>query len=435
MEHWVVRARSQVRGQERGAREVWPHAESLRVAYLVPPPTVFMLYLHIPFCKQACSYCNFHFSTSMKTRPAVLEGIRRELRLLREYLPPGPVPSVYFGGGTPSLLTGEELDSIFTVLYDVGYLGAGAPAEITLEANPDDLTDDAIALLAASPVNRLSIGIQSFFEADLRFMNRAHSATEALVAVDKVAAAGFTDLSIDLIYGGQTTSDVMWAENLRRATALGVNHISAYALTVEPKTALGRRVATGQVVDTDEEKFARHFHLLVDHLTAADYAHYEISNFCRPGHVSRHNSGYWSGRAYLGVGPGAHSFDGQRTRRWNVSNNARYAKVWAEINDPADFAAAAGLLYEEEQLSLADRYNEYIMTGLRRSEGVNADRLAEEFGLDLAGHFVRSQAQNLAAGYFQSAPGPVYRLTRAGLMRADGIAADGFWVADDPERA
>lgn len=402
-----------------------------------------MLYLHIPFCKQACSYCNFHFSTSMKTRDAVIDGICKELRMRRGELPAGPVPSVYFGGGTPSLLTEAELGRIFGVFFEEGYLGktrsprspgAAAPggsevqAEVTLEANPDDLDEATIAILAASPINRLSIGIQSFFEEDLRFMNRAHNAAEARAAVEKVNRAGFHDVSIDLIYGGQTTTDAMWAENLRIATALGVTHISAYALTVEPKTALGIKVAKGKVADTDDAKFDRHFNLLVDHLTRHGYRHYEISNFCLPGHESRHNSGYWSGQPYLGIGPGAHGFDGDRTRRWNVSNNAAYAKAWAEINTPADLAAADGFLYDTETLTDTDRYNEYIMTGLRRDAGVSVQDLKRLFGAEKARYFTDNQGKNIAAGLFLDTTSGVYRLSRAGIMRADGVGADGFWV-------
>ena len=399
-----------------------------------------MLYLHIPFCKQACSYCNFHFSTSMRTRPAVLDGIDKELRLRRAELPPGPVPSVYFGGGTPSLLTPQELDRIFTTLRSAGYLGADAGAgvvgeagahpgsEITLEANPDDLDDATVATLAASPVNRLSIGIQSFFAEDLRFMNRAHSAAEARSAVQRVNRAGFDDVSIDLIYGGQTTTDAMWAENLRIATDLGVPHISAYALTVEPRTALGVRVARGNVPDTDDAKFSRHFETLVDHLTAHGYRHYEISNFCLPGRASRHNSGYWSGQPYLGIGPGAHGFDGRAERRWNVSHNATYAQAWRDIDDRSDYLAAADLLYQTEQLSPTDRYNEYVMTALRRDVGLSLTELTERFGAALADYFARSQRGNRAAGLFAETDGDHYRLTRAGRMRADGIAGDAFYV-------
>jgi oxygen-independent coproporphyrinogen-3 oxidase len=400
-----------------------------------------MLYLHIPFCKQACSYCNFHFSTNLKPRRAVLDALENELRFRRHELPSGPVPSIYFGGGTPSLLTAEELDRIFGVLVEMEYLGrqrAGAKdngeeqtfPEITLEANPDDLDQATIDMLAASPVNRLSIGVQSFFEEDLRFMNRAHNAEEARRAIDATVAAGFHNSSIDLIYGGQTTSDEMWAENLRIAADLGVHHISSYALTVEPKTALGHQVAAGKVADTDDDKFSRHFDMLIDGLTAAGYEHYEISNFCLPGQQSRHNSGYWSGQAYLGVGPGAHSFDGQRRRRWNVANNNRYAKLWPDIDSSEAYAAADGLLYEQESLTDTDRYNEYVMTGLRRPVGIPLANLEDQFGPEKRAHFVESQRENVATGYFQpiDESAPVYALSRAGWKLADGIAADAFWV-------
>lgn len=394
-----------------------------------------MLYLHIPFCKQACAYCNFHFSTSMKTRPAVMDGINKELTLRRDELAAGPVPSIYFGGGTPSLLTETELERLFNSFREYGYLGAAAGAkiggesiEITLEANPDDLDEATIGVLRNSPVNRLSIGIQSFFEEDLRFMNRTHSAAEARTAVEKVNRAGFHDVSIDLIYGGQTTTDEMWAENLRMATDLGVTHISAYALTVEPKTALGVQVAKGNVPDTDDAKFDRHFNMLVDHLTSHGYRHYEVSNFALPNHESKHNSGYWSGQPYLGIGPGAHGFDGDRVRRWNVSNNAAYAKALKEIYTPEDLAAAEGFLFETEVLTDRDRYNEYIMTSLRRAEGVSLSDLERLFGAAAVNYFTKSQKENLAAGLFHDLAGGRYRLTKAGITRADGVASDGFWV-------
>ena len=369
----------------------------------------------------------------MKTRPSVLAGMHKELRLRRDELPAGPVPSIYFGGGTPSLLTAPELSDFFDTFRGTQYLGADAGAreggkepEITLEANPDDLDEATIQTLAASPVNRLSIGIQSFFEEDLRFMNRAHSATEARAAVQKVNRAGFHDVSIDLIYGGQTTTDAMWAENLRIATDLGVNHVSAYALTVEPQTALGIQVERGKVADTDDNKFARHFDTLVDHLTTHGYRHYEVSNFALPGHESRHNSGYWSGQPYLGIGPGAHGFDGSRTRRWNVSNNAAYAKAMASITTPTDLAAAEGYLYESEVLTDGERYNEYVMTALRRDEGVSLTELHRLFGAESVPYFAKSQEGNVAQGLFHDVSDGRYRLTRAGIARADGVAADGF---------
>ncbi len=386
-----------------------------------------MLYLHIPYCKQACSYCNFHFSTNLKGRGEMIDALVRELRVRRGELPAGNVPSIYFGGGTPSLLTGEELNRLFAAIGEAGYWNGKTGIEITLEANPDDLTPETIAVLAASPVNRLSIGIQSFDEADLRFMNRAHSAEEARTAVRKVVAAGFDDLSIDLIYGAQTTSDATWQRNLDIATGLGVNHLAAYALTVEPKTALGHRVATGVVPDTSDAKFSRHFDRLIDHLTGAGYEHYEISNFARPGHRSRHNSGYWTGQPYLGVGPGAHSFDGVNRRRWNVANNARYTKVWSATETVEDFEAAGPLLFEEEILSRDERYNEYVMTGLRRKEGITLNELREQFGAELARHFTQAIQAAVQAGYVDHTENiQVYRLTRSGLAVADGVAADAF---------
>ena len=398
-----------------------------------------MLYLHIPFCKQACSYCNFHFSTSMRTRPAVLAAMDRELRLRRTELPAGPVPSVYFGGGTPSLLTDEELDLLFRTLLDEGYLGAAAGAgegtkqqglpEITLEANPDDLDDRTLETLTLTPVNRLSIGIQSFFDEDLRFMNRAHSAAEARSVIRRAQDHGWRNLSVDLIYGGQTTTDAMWADNLKMVTDLGVSHVSAYALTVEPGTALGANVARGKVADTDDARFERQFAMLVDHLTTHGFRHYEISNFCLPGKESHHNSGYWSGRPYVGVGPGAHSFDGVRTRRWNVSNNALYAKAWTDIESPTDYAAAEQLLYECEVLTDDERYNEYVMTSLRRDTGVTLAELEQRFGAERARHFAASQQANVEAGLFAPTAGGIYRLTPAGRTRADGVASDAFLVS------
>ncbi|MBB4080271.1 oxygen-independent coproporphyrinogen-3 oxidase [Lewinella aquimaris] len=352
----------------------------------------------------------------------------RELAVRREELPGGSVPTIYFGGGTPSLLTSTELEGLFAEIRRAGYWRGELETEITFEANPDDLTADVIRMLADSPVNRLSIGIQSFNEEDLRFMNRAHDARQALTAVEKVREVGFDNLSIDLIYGAQTTSDLTWQQNLEFATELEVDHIAAYALTVEPKTALGHRVATGAVPDTSDERFATHFGMLIDHLTATGYEQYEISNFARPGHRSRHNSGYWTGQPYLGIGPGAHSFDGKNRRRWNVSNNNRYAKVWPEVGDYSAYLDVGPLLFEEENLSLKDRYNEYVMTGLRRIEGITPGEISRKFGADLAQYFESEMAAHLANGNLRPLTAEnIYRLSRRGLEVADGVAADAFY--------
>jgi oxygen-independent coproporphyrinogen-3 oxidase len=384
-----------------------------------------LLYLHIPYCKQACSYCNFHFSTNLKTRTDVLGALIRELEVRREELPSGPVPTIYFGGGTPSLLTEKELHDLFAALESAGYYDPATEQEITLEANPDDLTPTVIKTLARSPINRLSIGIQSFSETDLRFMNRAHDAEQALQAVDRARSAGIDNLSIDLIYGGQTTDNDTWQRNLDIATSLAVDHVAAYALTVEPGTALGHRVAMGTTPDTSDDRFDRQLNMLIDHLSGAGYEHYEISNFARPGRRSRHNSGYWTGQAYLGVGPGAHSFDGNNTRRWNVSNNARYARVWRDIDAYVDFRAAGPLLYEEETLTDRDRYNEFVMTGLRRTEGIDTEELTTTFGERYRQLFVREIGPALQAGHIYQERN-VYRLSRAGIPYADGIAAAAF---------
>ncbi|MEZ4994900.1 MAG: radical SAM family heme chaperone HemW, partial [Saprospiraceae bacterium] len=274
------------------------------------------LYLHIPYCKQACHYCNFHFSTTLHNREGMIEAIVQEMKLRRAALPSVPLASVYLGGGTPSLLTHEELNRIFSTIYEL--FSISEDAEITLEANPDDLNLEAIRHLKDTPVNRLSIGIQSFSEEDLRFMNRAHNAIEARTSIEYVQDAGFENLTIDLIYGTPTTTDRQWARNMEIALEYDIPHISCYALTVEPRTALAHFVKKGKVPSPDEDQAVRQFEQLMDIMELEGFEHYEISNFARPGWHARHNSSYWRGKPYLGIGPAAHSFDGDRTRSWNV---------------------------------------------------------------------------------------------------------------------
>lgn len=389
-----------------------------------------MLYLHIPFCKQACSYCNFHFSTSSKGRDEVLAAMHRELEARAPEWSQHQFRTVYFGGGTPSLLTAEELSAFISIInhYDPPQDHTGY-REITLEANPDDLTDDKVAALANSPVNRLSIGIQSFAQVDLRFMNRAHTATEAATVLDRVKRAGFQDISVDLIYGSPTTTDAIWEDNISRIIDQGVAHISAYALTVEPRTALAHQVKTGQVKSPSEERFSHQYLRLIERLTEAGYEHYEISNFALPGRYSRHNTAYWRGLPYAGIGPSAHSFDGTGTRWWNIANNALYTKGMSTVRTEADYHEAPGL-YEAEKLSRSDRYNEFIMTGLRTQWGVAVADLRERFGEDFRRHFIDSMADAIQLGYFEVSylEKGLYRLTPAGRRLADGIASDGFWL-------
>ncbi|MCO6488618.1 MAG: radical SAM family heme chaperone HemW [Phaeodactylibacter sp.] len=383
------------------------------------------IYLHIPFCKQACHYCNFHFSTSLKYKAEMVEAMIRELRLRQDYLVDKELDSIYFGGGTPSLLTEGELMRFFE---EIGKCFTLRPnAEITLEANPDDLTKEKIAALRRTPVNRLSIGIQSFFEEDLRFFNRAHDAREARACLEEALAAGFGNLTADLIYGSPTTSDAHWEENLNIAFGYKIPHVSCYALTVEERTALFHFIKRGQSPPVQEEHAARQFEMLVAAMRGHGYIQYEISNFALPGHFAIHNASYWKGEPYLGIGPSAHSYNGE-SRQWNVANNAKYLR---EVTSP--FQAGSLLkevssqtmpFFEVEYLSPADRYNEYVMTGLRTIWGVGLGRL-REMGEEYERHFLECIRPFLENGQAERA-GEVVRLTDAGKFLADGIAAETF---------
>ncbi|MBL7796941.1 MAG: radical SAM family heme chaperone HemW [Saprospiraceae bacterium] len=376
------------------------------------------LYLHIPFCKQACHYCNFHFSTTLRNKPAMLEAILRELELQRDYLSGAELGTIYFGGGTPSLLETRELVQIFEQIHVLHRVSPHA--EITLEANPDDLSLEKLRdLRDYTPVNRLSIGIQSFFDEDLRWMNRAHTAAHARRCLQASAAAGFQDLTVDLIYGAPTTPDAHWAENVRIVLEEGIPHLSCYCLTVEEGTALAHFVRKGTAAPVDEERTARQFEHLLDATATHGYEHYEISNFALPGRYSRHNSSYWSGAQYLGVGPSAHSFDGQ-SRQWNVAHNARYLSALQAGNIP----------FEREVLTPAQRYNEFVMTGLRTMWGCEIARI-EAFGEPFSGYFHREKTQFLQSGVLENT-GTHIRLTRAGKLLADRIASDLFWAEPEP---
>lgn len=337
----------------------------------------------------------------------MLEAMLRELDMTKDYLAGEPLQSVYFGGGTPSLLTVPEINRLFTAIRAFHHILPDA--EITLEANPDDLSMDKLhALREQTPVNRLSIGIQSFFEEDLRWMNRAHSGEEAAAVLERALTAGFSDLSVDLIYGAPTTTDERWAENVRRVLDFKVPHISGYNLTVEEGTALGVWVKRGQTAPMDDEQAIRQFDYLMDATAAAGYEHYEISNFALPGRYARHNSSYWLGAHYLGIGPSAHSFNGS-ARRWNLANNALYIK-----------SLEAGILAgESELLSPEQRYHEYVMTGIRTIWGVDPDvcrQIDPSFG-----DWFLARIQPLEKQGFVEKRGNAYGLTRAGKKVADQV--------------
>lgn len=367
------------------------------------------IYLHIPFCRQACHYCDFHFSTSVQTKEAVLRCMKQELEMRREEMPV-PIHTIYFGGGTPSLLKTEEiqqlLDSVFTnyeVLPD---------AEITLEANPDDLTAQKLKELRNTPINRFSIGVQSFHEADLKYLHRIHSGHQAEYAVKAAQDAGFENLTIDLIYGIPTLSEIAWRENIERTIALQVPHVSAYALTVEEQTPLFHLIRRKKAIAPLDEQTAGHFMLITEILPQAGFEHYEISNFALPGFRSRHNSSYWKGLPYLGIGPSAHSFNGDTCRRWNVANNIRYIQGISE----------GTTWFETEQLTFENRVNEYIMIRLRTIEGMDWNETALRWGSEVATH-IRKNIQNMPPEWFHQNEVSL-KLSVQGKLMADYIASE-----------
>ena len=366
------------------------------------------IYLHIPFCKQACHYCNFHFSTSLKYRGEVLAAMLQELELQRDYLEGAPLESIYLGGGTPSILSAEELQVLFDKIFDLHEVLP--KAEITLEANPDDFSESKLAYWQASPINRLSIGIQSFSDEDLRFMNRAHNAVEASQCIELAHQYGFQNLTVDLIYGTPTMNQEQWEANVAQVLAHDVPHLSCYCLTVEPKTALAHFVNTGQAKPVDDELAEQQFIYLMETLKSAGYEHYEISNFARPGHRAVHNSNYWLGKKYLGIGPGAHSFSGE-SRQWNVANNTKYRKALTEGVIP----------FEKEILTAVQQYNEYVLTRLRTSWGVVLDDLSAVHQK----YFLKQIQTFVDAGQVEEQNG-VYTLNNKGKLLADHIAMDLF---------
>ena len=377
------------------------------------------LYLHIPFCRQACHYCNFHFSTSLRYKEEMVRAIATEIRLRKDYLPKRPLSSVYFGGGTPSLLDKDDLALLFNAINE--HFELAENAEITLEANPDDITPLRLLHWHESPVNRLSIGVQSFAEADLRYMNRAHSAQEAEQCIEMAQLAGFSNLTVDLIYGTPGLTDEVWKANVDKLIAAGVPHISCYALTVEPKTALAYQVEKGTSPPVEEDQAARQYELLMEWLNAAGYVHYEISNFALPGKEAVHNGNYWRAEPYLGVGPSAHSFNGV-ARQWNRANNAAYMKAVSALENNGFTEEWASALYEEELLSEVDQYNEYILTGLRTSWGVDADRLKEPYR-----QYFLDKIYNYIGDFIEEKEKAVYSLTPKGRLLADRISSDLFY--------
>jgi oxygen-independent coproporphyrinogen-3 oxidase len=373
------------------------------------------IYIHIPFCKQACHYCDFHFSTSMKKKEDMVLALAKEMQLRKSEVSE-VIETIYFGGGTPSVLTLEEINFLIQEVYS--NFEVSQNPEITLEANPDDLTNERIFELANSPINRLSIGIQSFFEEDLKMMNRAHNSAEAIKSLE-IATKYFDNISIDLIYGIPGLTNEMWKQNIETALSFGIPHISSYALTVEPKTALKKLIQTGKIAEPKDDIAQEHFQILVDTLQENGFIHYELSNFGKENYFSKNNSAYWLGKKYLGIGPSAHSYNGI-SRSWNIANNSIYLKEIQEDKLPNEI----------EILSKEDRYNEYVMTGLRTIWGISLDRIENEFGTDFLNYLMK-QAEKFLADDLLSIEENVLKTTRKGKFLADGIASDLFMLSND----
>ena len=371
------------------------------------------IYIHIPFCKQACHYCDFHFSTSMKKKDKMVLALAKEIQMRKSEFENEVVETIYFGGGTPSRLTIADLRLQMDSIYK-NYKVAENP-EITLEANPDDLSEDYLIELSKIGINRLSIGIQSFFEDDLQLMNRAHDSAEARKCLE-IATQYFDNISLDLIYGIPGMSNEKWRQNIETALSFGIPHISSYALTVEPKTALNKLIQTGKIDKPKDEVAEAHFQILVETLEANGFIHYELSNFGKENYFSKNNSAYWLGKKYLGIGPSAHSYDGI-SRSWNVSNNAIYLKSLEENKLPNEI----------EILSKSDRYNEYIMTGLRTIWGVSLDRIADEFGKEYF-DYLQKQARKFIDDELLFVENKILKPSPKGKFLTDGIASDLFYL-------
>ncbi len=369
------------------------------------------IYIHIPFCKKACHYCNFHFSTSTQNTDGFLAALEKEIELQKDYLK-DTISTIYIGGGTPSILPSAKIETILNKIKQIFKVDANA--EITLEANPDDITKVKLQEWKKAGINRLSIGVQSFFENDLQWMNRVHNAKQAEDCITLAQSEGFNNLTIDLIYGTPTLTDENWQHNVSKAIALGVNHLSCYALTVEPKTALEKMIRQHKVASVDPEKQAHHFELLMEWMHNAGFEHYEISNFAKPSFRSKHNSSYWQGKHYLGLGSSAHSFNGD-TRQWNVANNALYIQSIEKNIIP----------FEIEMLTKEQQINEYIMTALRTVEGISLDKIKSEFGAEILEIILSGAKQYLSKEHLEESNN-FLKTTNSGKLLADGIAANLF---------
>lgn len=370
------------------------------------------LYIHIPFCKKACHYCNFHFSTSLKNRKKIISSMIKEIEI-KSIGYEDLIETIYFGGGTPSLLSIIEIDSLIKAVID--NFKISKKPEITLEANPDDLNTSKLKELSNSLINRLSIGIQSFNDQDLKLMNRSHNSFDSINCIDN-SLKYFDNISIDLIYGMPNSNLISWEKNLNLALNWDLNHISAYALTVEPKTALEKYIQKEIILPLDEEFVYDQFNLMYDKLSDLNYINYELSSFAKKGYFSKNNSGYWLGKKYVGIGPSSHSFDGF-SRSWNVSNNKLYV---SDIQNNK-------MYHQKEKLTHVDQYNEYIMTGLRTMWGISLSNLQEKFGKKIENHFVK-KSKKFIESKLLIIENDLIKTSKKGKFLSDGIASELFLI-------
>ncbi len=370
------------------------------------------IYLHIPFCKQACHYCNFHFSTSKKNKDVVLESMIKELEA-KSKVNSDIIETIYFGGGTPSILSISEINKFIKIIYKNFKISENI--EITLEANPEDLSLEKVKELSLSSVNRLSIGIQSFNDTELKMMNRSHNSNQSKNCIEN-ASRYFDNLSIDLIYGMPNSNLKSWEKNLQILDSWEINHISAYALTVESNTALKKFIEKEIIVPLDEEEVYDQYNFMFEKLSLSNYINYELSSFAKEGYFSKNNSSYWLGKKYIGIGPSAHSFDG-KIRSWNISNNSQYVKHIGNNR----------LFYQNEHLSKIDQYNEYVMTGLRTIWGVSLDQLEKKFGKKYSNHLLERSKKFIDLNMLEISDNIVFS-TRKGKFLSDGIASELFII-------
>ena len=372
------------------------------------------IYIHIPFCKQACNYCNFHFSTSLDLKEDLLKCLEKEIILRKNYLEGRQIQTIYFGGGTPSLLSTDEIKKLLQAIYS--NFEVIENAEFTLEANPDDLTKEKLSELKNAGINRLSIGVQSFFDKELKWMNRSHDAIQAENCIRNAKEIGFDNITIDLIYGVPGLTNTEWKQNLEKAIELNIDHLSCYALTVEPKTALYHQIEKDKLPPLNEQQAAEQFEILMAFAKQTGFEHYEISNFARDKKYSKHNTSYWKGNWYLGIGPSAHSFNSS-TRQWNIANNALYIKNINEDKDPS----------ETEILTIPQQYNEFVMISLRTMWGLNLNEIKNRFGETYL-HLIQKES----ARYIQSGDivleNEKMKLSDKGKLIADKIISDLFFI-------